>query len=153
MISVLITAGDDGKMLARLLTQLVPAVAEGLVREAAVIGGDEASRAVADDAGAALFAPGRFAEALDAARGPWVAGLPLTALFRPDWIEQLGGHLALGDGKPARLMGKAGFGLRPEPEGWLVPKRLAAASAVAVEHDLQRLARRGGRSLRVLDRR
>jgi len=153
MISVLINGGEDGKMLARLLTQLVPAVAEGLVREAAVIGGDEPSRAVADDAGAALFAAGAFAEAVERARGPWIAGLPLTALLRPDWIAQLGGHLALGDERPARLVRRGGFGLGAGPEGWLVPKRLAATSAVAVEHDLQRLARRGGRALRVLDRR
>jgi hypothetical protein len=153
MISVLITAGDDGKALARLLSQLVPAVAEGLVREAAVIGGDAASRAVADDAGAALFAAGAFAEALEQARGPWIAGLPLTALFRPDWIGQLTSHLARGDEAPARLVVVSGFGFGVRPEGWLVPKRLAATSAVVVEHDLQRLARRGGRALRVLDRR
>ncbi|HVN00732.1 MAG TPA: hypothetical protein VMT68_11025 [Caulobacteraceae bacterium] len=150
MISVLVTASDDGKALARLLTQLVPAAAEGLVREVAVIGGDEASRAVAEEAGASQFEAGAFGDALRRARGPWVAGLPLTALFAPGWIEQLTSHLARGEAA-ARLVRRGGFALVSGPEGWLVPKRLAG-SAVAVEQDLQRLARRGGRALRILDR-
>jgi hypothetical protein len=150
MISVLINAGGDAKALARLLTALVPAAAEGLVREVAVLGGDEVSRAVADDAGADLYPAGAWRDAVEKARGPWLAGFPLGPNFAPDWMEQLAAHLA-GDGtQAARLVARGGgLALSAAPEGWLAPKR--AASAVAVEQDLQRLARRGGGRLRILD--
>jgi hypothetical protein len=152
LISVLITASDDPKALTRLLTGLVPAAAEGLVKHVAVIGAVAAAEAVADDAGADLYPAGAFAEAFERARGPWVAGLPLDVNFAPDWIERLITHLAKDAATPARLVCRpAGFSFASKPEGWLIPKRLAT-SAVVVEQDLQRLARRGGR-LRVLDRR
>ena len=152
MISVLITANDDPKALTRLLTALVPAAAEGLVKHVAVIGALEAAEAVADDAGADLYPAGAFAEAFERARGPWVAGLPLDANFAPDWMELLIAHLGKDVAAPARLVCRpAGLTFARKPEGWLAPKRLAT-SAVVVEQDLQRLARRGGR-LRVLDRR
>jgi hypothetical protein len=106
---------------------------------------------VADDAGADLYAAGAFGEALAKARGAWVAGFPLEATFAPDWMELLIAHLAKETPAPARLVcRRGGFSFASMPEGWLVPKRLA--SAVVVEQDLQRLARRGGR-LRVLERR
>jgi len=149
MICVIVTASDDPKPLVRLLTALVPAAAEGLVREVAVIGAAGPSRALADDAGADLF--GSFAEALDHARSAWLAGLPLTTLFTSDWMAVLADHLARDSAEAARLTARGGLTLRPEPEGWLVPKRLAASAVV--EQDLQRIARRGGRRLRILDRR
>jgi hypothetical protein len=152
LISVLITANDDPNALIRLLTGLVPAAAEGLVKNVAVIGATEAAEAVADDAGADLYAAGAFAEAFEKAKGPWIAGFPLGVNFAPDWMELLVGHLARDTSVPARLVCRpGGFSFAAKPEGWLVPKRLVA-SAVAVEQDLQRLARRG-RRLRVLDRR
>ena len=150
MISILVTAGDDPKALTRLLTALVPAAAEGLVREVAVIAAAGPERAIADDAGADLY--DAFGEAFDKAKGPWVAGLPLATNFAPDWMELVIAHLAKEPPTPARLSARAaGLSLSSPPEGWLVPKRLAASAAV-VEQDLQRLARRGGR-LRILDRR
>lgn len=151
MISVLITASDDPKALTRLLTALVPAAAEGLVREVAVIGAEGPSRAIADDAGAGLYDD--FAQALQKAKGPWVAGLPLGPGFAPHWMERVIAHLARDTQQPVRLVDRsAGLRLSPVPEGWLVPKSLAG-SAGAVEQDLQRLARRGGGRLRILDRR
>jgi len=152
LISVLITANDDPNALTRLLTGLVPAAAEGLVKSVAVIGAIGAAEAVADDAGADLYAAGAFGEAFAKAKGPWLAGFPLDVNFAPDWMELLIAHLAKEAAAPARLVCRpAGLSFASKPEGWLVPKRLAA-SAVVVEQDLQRLARRGGR-LRVLDRR
>jgi len=151
MISVLITASDDPNALTRLLTALVPAAAEGLVREVAVIAAEGPCYAIADDAGAGLYDD--FAQAFQQAKGPWVAGLPLAAGFAPGWMELALAHLARDTQQPARLVGRpAGLSLSRFPEGWLVPKRLAG-SAGAVEQDLQRLARRGGRRLRILDRR
>jgi hypothetical protein len=148
MISALVTASDDPNALTRLLTALVPAAAEGVVREVGVIGAAGPARDIADDAGADLY--DSFGEAFEKAKGPWIAGLPLGAHFTPDWMELLIAHLAREPQAPARLIARR-LGLSASPEGWLVPKRLATSAGV-VEQDLQRLARRGGR-LRILDRR
>src|SRR5277367_6688460 len=55
LISVLINAPEDPQALTRLLTALVPAAAEGLVREVGVIGAAGPAHAIADDAGAGLY--------------------------------------------------------------------------------------------------
>jgi hypothetical protein len=150
LISVLVTAADDPKALTRLLTALVPAAAEGLVREVAVIAAVGPERAIADDAGADLY--DAFGPAFERAKGPWVAGLPLGSNLAPDWMELVIAHLAKEPSAPARLATRSGrLSLAAQPEGWLAPKPLAGSAAV-VEQDLQRLARRGGR-LRILDRR
>jgi hypothetical protein len=145
LISVIITASDDGEALARLLTALVPAAAEGLVREVAVVGATGLAAEVAEDAGADAYET--FALAFERARGPWVAGLPLAATFSSDWMAEIADHMRRAPNEPARLTAR-GFSLRA-PEGWLAPKRLAP-SALVVEQDLQALARRG-RRLRILD--
>jgi len=151
LISVLITASDDPAALTRLLTALVPAAAEGLVREVAVIGAVGPVHAIADDAGAGLYDD--FAEAYQRAKGPWVAGLPLGPNFAPNWIELVIAHLAKEAQQPARLVVRPrGLRLASNPEGWLVPKSLGSSAGV-MEQDLQRLARRGGGRLRILDRR
>ncbi|HLY80508.1 MAG TPA: hypothetical protein VKQ70_14090 [Caulobacteraceae bacterium] len=147
MISVLVMASGEPSDLTRLLTALVPAAADGLVRDVAVIGASGPALAIADDAGAQLYAA--FGEALAQAKGPWVAGLPAGANFASDWMERLTAHLVKEPQTAARLVAR-GFSLPGGPEGWLAPKRLAGSPVV--EHDLQRLARRG-RRLRVLERR
>jgi len=76
MISVVIDARGGAEALARLLAGLVPAAADGVVREVLVFGADARSRDVADDAGARICAD--FAGAATAAKGPWLALLPLT---------------------------------------------------------------------------
>ncbi len=152
MISVLIAAPEDPRPLARLLAALVPAAADGLVREVAVVGAEGVCRSLADDAGADLHAT--LPEALAAARGPWLARLPSSAVFVGDWMEVVAAHLARLPERPARIVARPGwltFGL--SPEGWLAPLSLIA-SAAAAQQDVQRLARRGGgRRLRILDRR
>ena len=145
MISVIVTASDDGEALARLLSALVPAAAEGLVREVGVVGARGAAAEVAEEAGADLYEA--FGQAFERARGPWIACAPLAAVFSPDWMAVIADHLRREPPTPARLAVR-GFSLG-QPEGWLVPKRLAP-SAVVVEQDLQRLARRG-RRLRILE--
>ena len=151
MISILVTASDDPKALTRLLTALVPAAAEGLVREVAVIAAAGPERAIADDAGAELLRHLR-SEAFEQAKGPWIAGLPLGPNLAPDWMELVIAHLAKDLPAPVRLAARSGrLSLAAQPEGWLAPKPPAGSAAV-VEQDLQRLARRGGR-LRILDRR
>ena len=151
MISVLITAAADPEPLARLLASLVPAAADGLVREVAVIGAAGPSLELADDAGARLFAAGAFAEAVAGARGPWIAGLPLAAVLTSDWMSLVSARLALGDAAAVRLVAR-GFSLGGGPRGWLAPKRLLPSAGVA-EQDLHRLARRSGQRLAVFERR
>ena len=152
MISLIVNAGEDHRALSRLLTALVPAAAEGLIREVAVLGALGRSYDVADDAGAELYDAGGFGEAFGRTRGPWVAGVPLLASFATDWIDLLAAHLARSPAEAARLVGRGGWPLLPGgPEGWLAPKSLAV-SAAAAEQDLQRLARRSGRRLRVFSR-
>jgi hypothetical protein len=149
MISVLIVASDDEAALARLLTQLVPAAAEGLVRDVLVVGAAGPSRDVALDAGATLVEPGQAP--LGGARGEWLLGLPLGARLRPEWMEVVSRHLATPPPTPARL---ARTGLWPSgrrDEGWLAPLALASGGRTG-EKDLERLARRRGRVLRVLER-
>jgi hypothetical protein len=151
LISVLISATDDPAALTRLLTALVPAAAEGLVRGVSVIGAIGPAHAIADDAGARLHDD--FADAFRRAKGPWIAGLPLGPSFAPDWMELVVAHLGKDTQRPVRLtVRQAALSLSAAPEGWLVPKNLAGSSGV-VEQDLQRLARRGGGRLRILDRR
>jgi hypothetical protein len=148
MLTVILSASGDASALARLLTALVPAAAEHVLADVVVLGAAGASREIADDAGA-TFAD-RFAEGLGLARGDWIAGLPLAATLAPGWIEALGRHMALTPPTPARLTTNGGVFSRRRPEGWLVPKALAA-SAGTVEQDLHRLARgRGGGRLRIL---
>jgi hypothetical protein len=149
VISLIVAATGDEKALARLLTALTPAAVEGLVREVSVLGATGDSCAVADDAGADLYPADAFTEAFDRARGSWIAGLPVEARFAPHWLEALAAYLALEPSAPARLVAR-GFTLG-RPEGWLAPKRLAP-SAAAREQDLQRLARRSGKRLRILSR-
>jgi hypothetical protein len=142
---VIINVSDDGEAMVRLLTALVPAAAEGLVREVAVVGARGAAAEVAEDAGAGCY--DAFSAAFERARGPWVAGLPLAAGLAQDWMAVVAAHVRRAPDAPARLTAR-GFSLRA-PEGWLLPKRLAPSAGV-VEQDLQALARRG-RRLRVLD--
>lgn len=150
MISVLLTPPEDPRAFVRLLTALVPAVAEGLVREVAVIGASGPFHAIADDAGAGLYDD--FGVAFAKAKGPWLAGLPGGAGLMSDWMDVVSAHLSAGPARPARLTVRpAGFGLGGGPEGWLAPKA-SASSAVVVEQDLQRLAR-GAVRLRILERR
>jgi hypothetical protein len=117
------------------------------VREVAVVGAEGLAAEVAEDAGATRY--DSFAAALEAARGPWIAGLPLSAVFAPDWLELVAQHLRGDQAQPARLALR-GFSWGG-PEGWLLPKALAA-SVGALEQDLQRIARRRGRRLRILHR-
>lgn len=150
MISVVITASDDAAALARLLTQLVPAAAEGLVRQVLIRGAAGASRELAEDAGATIMAPDDTVLAL--ARGDWIAGLPLGADLSSGWMETVAAYLAAEPEKPARLTTRGGIpGLSGKAEGWLVPRRLVPAAG-AREQDLQRLARRSGRRVRILRR-
>jgi hypothetical protein len=151
MISVVIQASEDAAALARLLTSLVPAAADGLVRDVVVLGAKGASLEIAEDAGAVSIPEGDGAQAIGRTKGAWIAHLPLGAAPVEGWMEIVAEHLALEPPSTAKLTsGKSLFGLAGGPVGWLAPRR-ETLSAAAVEQDLERLARRlGGRRLRIL---
>jgi hypothetical protein len=150
MISVVLAGSDDAKALANRLAELVPAAAEGLVREVAVLGGDASSLELAEDAGASVYAADAFADALGRSKGPWVASLPLRGRLSAGWMGIVSAHIEKVPAKPARLTFKPGWlGLAFGPEGWLAPKSLLS-SAGPTQQDLERLARRSRRRLGVL---
>jgi len=150
MISVVIDARGGAEALARLLAGLVPAAADGVVREVLVFGADARSRDVADDAGARICAD--FAGAATAAKGPWLALLPLGVTVGSDFIAAMATHAQTAEEVAARLCVGGGLLGARTPEGWLAPIG-PRTSARPVQKDFERLARRSGRRLRVLDRR
>jgi hypothetical protein len=158
LISLILTASDDTEALTRLLSALVPGAAEGLVREVAVLGASDLCHAIIADAGADAYPAGAFADAFERAKGPWVCGLPLASGLAPDWIEALAAHIVRDPSAAARLVSRRLWPMT-RLEGWLVPKAAAVGALAAstptrpCEQDLQRLARRSGRRLRVLTRR
>jgi hypothetical protein len=89
MISVVIEARGGEHALAMTLATLVPAAAEGFVREVIVADpvGDEATRLVADAAGCVLVGGGR-ADALSLARSDWVLLVVPGVRLEADWYRE-----------------------------------------------------------------
>jgi len=105
MITAIVPDARDARDVQLLLTALVPAAAEGLVRQVLLLdaGLDAAAREIADDAGADILAAS-LAEAARAARGEWLLVLPQALRLRRGWGEVVAEHLEAGGG-PARIRG------------------------------------------------
>jgi rSAM/selenodomain-associated transferase 2 len=95
MISVIIPTLDAERTLAHTLAALVPAVVEGLVREATIVdgGSTDGTRAIAEAAGTRLIeAPrGRGAQleaGANAARSDWLLFLHADTVLDPGWAEE-----------------------------------------------------------------
>ncbi len=96
MLSVVIPTHDSEEGLARTLASLVPAAAEGVVREVVVVdaGSTDGTRIVADAAGCTLVeASGswgaRIAAGVGAARrAPWFAFLAPNVFLEGDWFRE-----------------------------------------------------------------
>lgn len=149
MISVVIDAGEGAEALASLLAALVPGAAEGIIREVLVFGASGPSAEVADDCGAKVCDD--FAAALAAAKGPWLAQLPLGVVIARDFFVDVGRHVRAMEGTAARLVAPRRLLSGRALEGWLAPLD-PRPSATPVQKDFERLARRSGRRLRVLQR-
>ena len=85
MISVIVPTAQSERDLAALLSVLVPAAVDGLVREVMVVdaGPSQAAAAICEDAGADVLAG--FADALRRAKGDYVLALPASLRLRPGW--------------------------------------------------------------------
>jgi hypothetical protein len=116
MISVLIPARDEAEALAGLLTTLVPAAVDGLVRDV-VVADEGASGAIAElceESGATLLR-GSIAAAAARGRGDWLMILSPQARLPVAWREAVGEHV-MRSTEPALLL--------PPPVGrWLADRR------------------------------
>lgn len=152
MITVILPA-DDARILAALLGDLVPAAADGLVRQVLVLddGVDETVRAVCDDAGADLVGAS-LADAIARARADWLLLLPADLRLRRGWEDGVAVHLQVRPG-PARLTdARAPAGglkrLFNPPAVGVLASRAAVAALAAVTLDQAR-ARLGRRAVRL----
>jgi glycosyltransferase involved in cell wall biosynthesis len=106
MISVVIPALNAQSTLPSVLTALVPAAVDGLVKELVLVdaGSTDATLAIAEDAGARVIAgpPGeaeRLALGCAAAKGPWLLILRDDVKPGEGWEAVAAGHLARGAGR------------------------------------------------------
>lgn len=145
MLSVIVTRGNPTK-LAGLLAALTEAAVEGLVRDVTLVEGEEPDLldALCEATGAKLA--GDFGKAVAGARGDWLLVVPPELRLKDGWVERLGDYLREGVGE-ARLKGLSEGFLRRAPEGLVVGRAKAAASA---QGGLQQLSRKLGRSARRL---
>jgi hypothetical protein len=145
MLSVIVTRGNPTR-LAGLLAALTEAAVEGLVRDVTLLTGDDPQLldALCDATGANLAED--LAQAVAQARSDWLLIAPPELRLKDGWVERLSDHLRDGGGE-ARLTGLGEGFLRPGPQGVLVGRAKAQASA---QGGLQRLARQLGRGARRL---
>jgi hypothetical protein len=93
MISVVIAVNDEEEGLARTLASLVPAVAEGVLRDAVIVdmGGREATAAIADAAGCHHIqgsAREGFGQAAERTSSAWILMLKPGVILEHDWFRE-----------------------------------------------------------------
>ena len=145
MLSVVVAHGNPDR-LAGLLAALTGAAVEGLVRDVTLVRGapPELFDALCEATGANLADD--LAQAIARARSDWILVAPPELRLRDGWVERLGDHLRDG-GREARLRGLGEGLFRSAPQGLLVSRSRAAASA---QGGLQEISRKLGRGARRL---
>ena len=145
MLSVIVTSGKADR-LAGLLAALTAAAVEGLVRDVTLVEGADPGLldALCEETGAETAAD--LARAIGRARSELLLVVPPELRLKDGWVERLADHLRDGRGE-ARLQGLGEGFLRRAPEGVLIQKAKAAASA---QGGLQGLARKLGPGARRL---
>jgi glycosyltransferase involved in cell wall biosynthesis len=114
MITVVLPTHDSAARLVQVLTLLVPAAVDGLVKEVvfADAGSTDATLAIAEDSGARVVhatgdAGARLAAGCAAAKGSWILALGEDLTLPEAWRVPVEAHLA-GGGKSAWI-GEAGL--------------------------------------------
>lgn len=99
MISAVISTLNSARDLHGLLSALVPAAADGLVRQVLVVdgGSTDGTLDICEDAGADVL-DGSIAQAVQSARGEWVLVLPVDLRLRRGWDAAVAAHLERGGG-------------------------------------------------------
>ena len=117
MITVVLPTHDSAARLVPVLTVLVPAAVDGLVKEVvfADAGSTDATLAIAEDSGARVVqAPGdvgaRLAAGCTAAKSAWILALGEDLVLPEGWRSLVEAHLAGGGGKPAWIAEAGLFG-------------------------------------------
>jgi glycosyltransferase involved in cell wall biosynthesis len=125
MLSVIIPTLDSAADLQGLLTALVPAAMDGLVREVicADAGSTDPTLEICEETGARVIAGGLIAAA-KAARGEWVLLLPAEIRLQADWAEAIKAHL---------IRGKRAAVLRGAREPGLFARFATVPAALVVE--------------------
>ncbi|KRA60439.1 glycosyltransferase [Caulobacter sp. Root655] len=118
MISVILPTRDSAARLVQVLTLLVPAAVDGLVKEVvfADAGSTDATLAIAEDSGARVVqvlgdAGTRLAAGVATARGSWILALGEDLSLPEAWRVPVEAHLAGGGGKPAWIAAPGPLGL------------------------------------------
>ncbi|MFP5075971.1 glycosyltransferase [Rhizobium sp. YIM 134829] len=154
MLTVLLETRNNEARLAQTLAALVPGAVEGLVSDVLVLdrGSTDASRAVADAAGARFMEQGALSEALRLARGTWLLLLEPGARPLRNWVNEVAEHMAVGR-TPARFSASQRHRrsflhrlVRPQPplERGFLMRRSDAAALVHPGMALSELVRRRG---------
>ena len=122
MITVVLPTHDSAARLVQVLTLLVPAAVDGLVKTVvfADAGSTDSTLAIAEDSGARVVTVQgdvgtRLAAGAAVARGPWILALGEDLALPEAWRVRVEAHLAGGGGKPAFIAAPGPFGLAGRP--------------------------------------
>ena len=122
MITVILPTHDSAARLVQVLTVLVPAAVDGLVKTVvfADAGSTDSTLAIAEDSGARVVtvqgdAGTRLAAGCAVARGPWILALDTHLALPEAWRVPVEAHLAGGGGRPAFIAAPGPFGLAGRP--------------------------------------
>ena len=117
MITVVLPTHNSAARLVQVLTVLVPAAVDGLVKDVvfADAGSTDATLAIAEDSGARVVqasgdAGQRLAAGCAAARSAWILALGEDLVLPEAWRTPVEAHLAGGGGKPAFIAAPGLFG-------------------------------------------
>jgi glycosyltransferase involved in cell wall biosynthesis len=108
MISVVIATLNVEGVLGVVLTPLVTATMDGVVREVVAVDGGSVDDTleILDDAGATLISAqgsveARVSQGCAGAKGPWLLILPTDCVLHRGWADQAAAHMAQGTGMAA----------------------------------------------------
>jgi len=149
MITAVIPTLNSARDLHGLLSTLVPAAADGLLRQVLVLdaGSTDATLEICEDAGADVLG-GSIAQAVRVARGDWVLVLPVDLRLRRGWDAAVTAHLERGGGAALLIdatEAERGIGRWfKRPKAGVLMRRNDAARA-GEGADVEALVRRFGR--------